>query len=68
MHRCFPFCYINAFLLSLQKSLLFLYLLKTEGRFFHSKFTRSYEGSSCVFFTTAIVVAANFHAFTATQF
>ena len=39
-----------------------------EGRFFHSKFTRSYEGSSCVFITTAIVVAANYHAFNTTQF
>jgi len=39
-----------------------------KGKFFKSKFTRSYEGSSCVFITTAIVVAANYSNFTATQF
>lgn len=39
-----------------------------KGRFFHSKFTRSYEGSACVFVTTFIVVAANYNAFNPTQF
>ena len=39
-----------------------------KGRFFHSKFTRSYEGSSCVLITSFIVIAANYKAFNATQF
>jgi len=39
-----------------------------KGKFFKSKFTRSYEGSSCVFITTFIVVAINYKAFTSTQF
>lgn len=39
-----------------------------RGRFFKSKFTRSYEGSSCVFFTTLIVVALNYTSFTKSQF
>lgn len=39
-----------------------------KGRFFHSKFTRSYEGSACVLLTTFIIVAANYNAFNPTQF
>lgn len=39
-----------------------------KGKFFKSRFTRSYEGSSCVFITTLLVVAANYHAFNTTQF
>jgi phytol kinase len=39
-----------------------------KGKFFKSKFTRSYEGSSCVFITTAIVVAFYYNTFTSTQF
>ena len=39
-----------------------------KGKFFKRKFTRSYEGSSCVFITTAIVVAFYYNTFTSTQF
>ena len=39
-----------------------------KGRFFHSKFTRSYEGSACVYLTTLIVVAANYNTFNMAQF
>ena len=39
-----------------------------KGKFFKSKFTRSYEGSSCVFITTLIVVAANYKSFNTNQF
>ena len=39
-----------------------------RGKFFASKFTRSYEGSSCVFFTTAIVVAIFYNTFSSNQF
>ena len=39
-----------------------------KGKFWNGNFTRSYEGSSCVFLTTVIVVAANYNAFTVTQF
>ena len=39
-----------------------------KGKFFKSKFTRSYEGSSCVFITTLIVVTANYKSFNTTQF
>lgn len=39
-----------------------------QGKFFKSKFTRSYEGSACVFFTTLIVVAVNYGTFNSTQF
>ena len=39
-----------------------------KGRFFHSKFTRSYEGSACVYLTTLIVVAEKYNAFKMEQF
>lgn len=39
-----------------------------KGKFFKSKFTGSYEGSSCVFITTLIVVAANYKSFNTNQF
>lgn len=39
-----------------------------KRRFFHSKFTRSLEGSACVFITTFIVVAVNYNAVNTTQF
>ena len=39
-----------------------------KGKFFKSKFTRSYEGSACVFITTCIIVAANYNAFNTAQF
>ncbi len=39
-----------------------------KGKFWNGNFTRSYEGSACVYFTSVIVVAANYHAFTTTQF
>lgn len=34
-----------------------------KGKFWHGEFTRSYEGSSCVFLTSIAVVAANHNAF-----
>lgn len=34
-----------------------------KGKFFKSKFTRSYEGSSCVFITTLVVVAIYYNTF-----
>ncbi len=39
-----------------------------KGKFWNGNFTRSYEGSACVYMTSVIVVAANYHAFTTTQF
>lgn len=39
-----------------------------QGKFFKSKFTRSYEGSACVFVTTLVVVAVNYGTFNLTQF
>ncbi len=39
-----------------------------KGKFFKSKFTRSYEGSACVFITTIIVVAIYYNVFSKTQF
>jgi dolichol kinase len=39
-----------------------------KGKFFKSKFTRSYEGSSCVFITTLVVVAIYYKAFGTNQF
>lgn len=39
-----------------------------KGKFFTSKFTRSYEGSLCVLVTTFAVVGANYHAFNTVQF
>jgi len=37
-----------------------------RGQFF--KFTRSYEGSTCVYFTIVAVVAMNYRIFNSTQF
>ena len=39
-----------------------------KGKFFKSKFTRSYEGSACVFITTLVVVAIYYNAFSTVQF
>jgi len=39
-----------------------------KGKFFNGNFTRSYEGSACAFITTLIIVAANYHAFSTSQF
>ena len=39
-----------------------------KGKFWNGNFTRSYEGSSCVFLTSIIVVAANYAAFSKVQF
>lgn len=39
-----------------------------KGKFWNGDFTRSYEGSSCVFITTLVVVALNHAAFTRVQF
>ena len=39
-----------------------------QGKFFNGNFTRSYEGSACVFFTTLIIVAGNYNAFSTWQF
>jgi len=39
-----------------------------KGKFWNGKFTRSYEGSFCVYITSVIVVAANYHAFSTMQF
>ena len=39
-----------------------------KGKFFKSKFTRSFEGSSCVLLTSFAVISANYHAFGTTQF
>lgn len=39
-----------------------------KGKFFQSKFTRSYEGSSCVFLATVFAVGICYNEFTKTQF
>lgn len=39
-----------------------------KGKFWNGNFTRSYEGSSCVFLATVVIVAANYDAFTTPQF
>ena len=39
-----------------------------KGKFWNGQFTRSYEGSACVYLVSIITVASNYHTFTLTQF
>ena len=39
-----------------------------KGKFWNGQFTRSYEGSACVYIVSLITVACNYHTFTLTQF
>ena len=38
-----------------------------KGKFWNGQFTRSYEGSACVYIVSLITVACNYHTFTLTQ-